>query len=155
MDDVPSALSYLADPDAALLTLLRLAESARDAGELPALAALGQTRAGAKLAVLLGASSALGDFLVRHPELLADFPEWDGRDPFTDLDPRRELLAAVGADPAAEAPVAALSGPAAVDAMRVAYRGRIATLASCYRCRNDSCGCAAGNLPAQQLPQSG
>ena len=100
--DVPAALSYLADPDAALLTLLRLAESARDAGELPGLAALGSTRAGAKLAVLLGASTALGDFLIRHPGLAADFTLWDGRDPFTESDPRRELLEAVGADTGAE-----------------------------------------------------
>ena len=73
IDDPPHALSYLADPDSGLLQLLRLAESARDAGVPVGLASLRDTVAGAKLGVLLGGSIALGDFLVRHPELAAGY----------------------------------------------------------------------------------
>lgn len=130
LEDVPKALSYLADPDAALLTLLRLTQSARDAGLESELAELSATTGGAKLAVLLGASSALGDFLVRHPELVVDFTDWDGKDPFSQADPRRELLEAVGADASATNPVATMTGTAAGDAMRVAYRRALARIAA-------------------------
>lgn len=130
IDDVPRALSYLADPDAALLTLVRLAESARDQGCLDRLAALAGTRAGAQLAVLVGASSALGDFLVRHPDVVSDFAEWADRDPFSETDARAELLRAVGADPASDLPVASLTGADAVDAMRIAYRRMLARIAA-------------------------
>lgn len=130
LEDVPKALSYLADPDAALLTILRLTEAARDAGLENQLADLVSTTGGAKLAVLLGASSALGDFLVRHPQLIEDFSQWDGRDPFSEADPRQELLEAVGANAAETSPVATLTGPAAVDAMRIAYRRALARIAA-------------------------
>jgi len=128
--DVPKALSYLADPDSGLLNLLRLAESARDRGCLPELVALKNTSAGAMLGMLLGASAALGDFLVRHPELVADAHLWD-RDAMPDASgARADLLRAVGADPEALAPVAALTGAAGVDAMRIAYRRALAAVAA-------------------------
>jgi glutamate-ammonia-ligase adenylyltransferase len=130
LEDVPKALSYLADPDAALLSLLRLAEAAKAAGHGDQLAQLGRTTGGAKLAVLLGASSALGDFLIRHPDLIADFAEWDGKDPFSESDPRRELLESVGADSSSTSPVATMTGTAAGDAMRVAYRRALARVAA-------------------------
>ena len=44
IDDVPKALSYLADPDGGLLNLLRLVESARDKGVLDALVSLAERR---------------------------------------------------------------------------------------------------------------
>ncbi len=130
VDDVPGALSYLADPDAALLTMLRLTSAARDAGCLETVTSLGRTRAGAKAAVVLGASSALGDFLVRHPRIAADFAQWDGRDVFEESDPRRELLIAVGADPDAPIPVATVVGGEGIDAMRIAYRRLLVRLAA-------------------------
>lgn len=122
IDDAPRALSYLADPDAGLLQLERIAEAAHEAGILDRLTALVGTEAGARLGMVLGGSVALGDFLVRHPEHVADFAEWPEDEPFTAIDPRAVLLEAVGADPASDAPVATLAGDDGVAAMRVAYR---------------------------------
>jgi glutamate-ammonia-ligase adenylyltransferase len=130
IDDPPHALSYLADPDAGLLQLLRLAESARDAGVLDALGALRESIAGGKFGVLLGGSIALGDFLIRHPEFVRDFSEWPADASFAEVDVRAALLEAVGADPASPSPVAALQGPDAVAAMRVAYRRALLRIAA-------------------------
>lgn len=130
IDDVPRALSYVADPDGSLLNLLRLVESARDRGLLEPLAALRGTTAGNMLGMLLGASSALGDFLVRHPDVALDAASW-----MHDLWPdtsgaRATLLNAVGADPDLAAPVAAVVGQAGVDAMRIAYRRALTEVAA-------------------------
>ena len=130
IDDAPKALSYLADPDTGLLNLLRLVESARDKGVLDDLAALRGTTAGNKLGMLLGASRALGDFLVRHPDVAVDAPSW-GQDIRPDASgARTTLLTAVGADPGSLAPVAAITGAAGVDAMRIAYRRELAEIAA-------------------------
>lgn len=130
IDDVPKALSYLADPDTGLLNLLRLAESARDKGLLDRLAALRGTTAGNKLGMLLGASRALGDFLVRHPDVAVDATSW-GQEIRPDASgARTTLLSAVGADPSSLAPVAAITGEAGVDAMRIAYRRELAEVAA-------------------------
>jgi glutamate-ammonia-ligase adenylyltransferase len=130
IDDVPRALSYLADPDTGLLNLLRLAESARDKDLLDDLAALRGTTAGNKLGMLLGASRALGDFLVRHPDIAVDAPSW-GQEIRPDASgARTTLLTAVGADPDSLAPIAAITGEAGVDAMRIAYRRELAEVAA-------------------------
>lgn len=130
IDDVPKALSYLADPDAGLLALLRLAESARDKGLLGQLVDIRHSKAGAMVGMLLGASSALGDFLARHPEVLADAPSWQADVPPDASGARAALLAAVGADPEADAPVATLTGQQGIDAMRVAYRRLLTAVAA-------------------------
>ncbi|PKQ18091.1 MAG: bifunctional glutamine-synthetase adenylyltransferase/deadenyltransferase [Actinobacteria bacterium HGW-Actinobacteria-8] len=130
IDDVPGALSYLADPDAGLLNLLRLAESAQRHGILDDLVSLKETRAGAALGMLLGASVAMGDFLVRHPQFAADARRWDTSLPPEATQARNELLAAVGANPDAAVPVATLMGEEAVGAMRVAYRRALANVAA-------------------------
>ena len=130
IEDPPHALSYLADPDSGLLQLLRLAESARDAGVLGSLAGLRDSLGGAKLGVLLGGSIALGDFLVRHPDLAGDVGAWPEHESFTHVDVRAALLAAVGADPLSASPVAAAHGPDAVAAMRVAYRRALLRIAA-------------------------
>jgi len=130
IDDVPKALSYLADPDGGLLNLLRLVESARDKGVLEPLAALRGTTAGNMLGMLLGASSALGDFLVRHPDVAIDASSW-GHDVQPDASgARATLLIAVGADPESTAPVASITGAPGVDAMRIAYRRELARVAA-------------------------
>ena len=130
IDDVPSALSYLADPDSGLLNLLRLSEAAQQRGVLDELVSLKETRAGATLAMLLGASVAIGDFLVRHPQYASDARRWNIGVPPEATEARNEMLAAVGADPATAVPVAALTGAKAVDAMRVAYRRALANVAA-------------------------
>ncbi|MEX0913686.1 MAG: bifunctional glutamine-synthetase adenylyltransferase/deadenyltransferase, partial [Demequina sp.] len=130
IDDPPHAMSYLADPETALLQLLRLAEAARDSGRMGDLVALKDSRAGAKLGLLLGGSVALGDFLVRHPEFVSDFATWDDEESFADVDVRAVLLEAVGADPRDTAPVATVSGADGVAAMRIAYRRQLVRVAA-------------------------
>ncbi|NKZ07643.1 bifunctional [glutamine synthetase] adenylyltransferase/[glutamine synthetase]-adenylyl-L-tyrosine phosphorylase [Actinomadura latina] len=123
-DELLDALGGTADPDLALDGLLRLLASAEEkgvAGELrAALAAEPGTRE--RLTAVLGVSAALGDHLARHPDhwrVLRDGPPPEG-------DPRAELLAAVGADPSADEPVA---GGDSLVALRVAYRRRLLALA--------------------------
>ncbi|NAZ75857.1 bifunctional [glutamine synthetase] adenylyltransferase/[glutamine synthetase]-adenylyl-L-tyrosine phosphorylase [Kineococcus sp. T13] len=139
------ALGRTADPDQALLGLVRWAESLtagldRDADPAQAQAAavaLDLLRAGdvaqvvgtrARLLAVLGGSLALADHLVRHPRhwtvLAAAVPPDPG-------ELRAELLAAVGADPADPVPVATTGrgGLPPADALRVAYRRRLVGLA--------------------------
>lgn len=149
------ALAPVADPDAALLALVRLAEAVAGRREEDvlrrALASGGDARA--RLLAVLGASVALGDELVRHPDVLADVLS-DGS-PFGVAPEavRAELLRAAGADPSAAVPVACgvvlgvpsagatssddvpdAAAPAdladATDAMRRAYRRRLARIAA-------------------------
>lgn len=127
-DDLLDALGGTADPDLALDGLLRLFEAADEhgvgGGLRDALRAEPGTRE--RLTAVLGVSAALGDHLVRRPghwEVLRD-----GRDGPAGS-PRHDLLAAVGADPAAAEPVASGCGPEALAALRVAYRRRLLALA--------------------------
>ncbi len=122
-------LSGAASPDDALLAMTRLAtvpEPYLDAVRTM-LTEPGTTRD--RLVAVLGASSALADHLVRHPEDLSALgePSPIGADTVA---VRAEMLAAVGADPDAPAPVAGLGGGAGVDAMRLAYRRRLLTIAA-------------------------
>nr|WP_083091744.1 bifunctional [glutamine synthetase] adenylyltransferase/[glutamine synthetase]-adenylyl-L-tyrosine phosphorylase [Rothia nasimurium] len=132
-------------PDIALPTLVRLIERA------PHIARLADRGAEAEsLYRLLGGSEALGEFLVRHPEhtdlLQATVQDFSAKDfppsllPETDdefLTPiaplntvyRTELLAAVGADPAAVTPQATTTGKEAYTALRTAYRRHLTELA--------------------------
>jgi glutamate-ammonia-ligase adenylyltransferase len=120
-DDLADALGEAADPDLALNGLTRLVE-ALPAADRPVLrAALGApdgTRE--RLLLVLGASAALGDHLARHPE------QW---------------RALAGAEPATTRPTAAalqsdllasVDGQrgAALDALRIAYRGKLLALAA-------------------------
>jgi glutamate-ammonia-ligase adenylyltransferase len=144
-DAVLRALGETADPDLALLQLARLA-GVRGAGErVAALLAAddgapeAETRT--RLLAVFGASSALGDEIVRRPELLAVLADDDrgvGADPAA---VRAELLRAVGADPDAAVPMAASgTGDApgwpdagartATDALRRAYRARLLRIAA-------------------------
>ena len=118
------SLGRCADPDTALGSLSRLlaADAAGDPKVLRATLAASQPLRGRLLGVL-GVSSALGDFLTRHPDAWHVLDEFEPEE----LTPepeylRRTLLAAVGADPADAEPRAGLTGAAAADALRVAYR---------------------------------
>ncbi|MCB2414014.1 bifunctional [glutamine synthetase] adenylyltransferase/[glutamine synthetase]-adenylyl-L-tyrosine phosphorylase [Demequina sp. TTPB684] len=130
IEDIPSALSYLAEPDVGLLNLLRLAESAQRHGVLDEFVSLKETRAGATLAMLLGASAAIGDFLVRHPQYVSDANDWDVSEAPQAAGARAKLLEAVGADADAPVPVATVTGDAGIDAMRIAYRRALAHVAA-------------------------
>ena len=131
-DGVVRALGETADPDLALLGLVRLMEALRsddrrsdEAGRLRAVLRGGGGVRDRLLAVL-GASTALGDQLARHPEHWLALESAAGP-PAGQV--RRRLLTAVGADPEAEVPVAGSPGPDAQDALRVAYRHHVLALA--------------------------
>ena len=125
-----AALAAAADPDLALAALARMP---RDTELLTALHQdAGLAR---RLALVLGASAALGDHLARHPEgwRLLRGPEPLACPSAEEL--RFALLTAVGADPGAPEPVAAAGGQAGPDtgpaaALRVAYRQRLLHLAA-------------------------
>ncbi len=129
----PSILAILgrtADPDLALSGLVRLADQVEDRSEL--LTAVADDEGTAmRLLCVLGASSALADHLVRHPEQWHELtdPTLGSTRPAA-WAVRAGLLEAVGADPSSAEPVATLEDPAAVDALRVEYRRVLLRLAS-------------------------
>jgi glutamate-ammonia-ligase adenylyltransferase len=84
-----------------------------------------------RLLAVLGASTALGDHLLRHPEQWMELapPELATTRP-TAFALREELLRAVVADPSAPQPVASLPDREAVDALRVSYRRLLVRLAA-------------------------
>lgn len=115
-------LAMAADPDQALMGLVRLAERA------PGVVALADdVMAHRPLFRLLGASEALGDFLARHPEHLGLVALQRDRDfiPAHAEDLRAELLLSVGADPEHAEPIASLGAEEATAALRSAYRAAL------------------------------
>ncbi|WP_062378371.1 bifunctional [glutamine synthetase] adenylyltransferase/[glutamine synthetase]-adenylyl-L-tyrosine phosphorylase [Demequina pelophila] len=130
LDEPVEFVSYLADPDAGVLQLLRLAESARESGRRDQLLAVLDSGRRHWLATVLGGSLALGDFLARHPEFVGDFLAWREDESFATVDVRAALLEAVGADPLADAPVAVTGGADGVARMRVAYRRALLRIAA-------------------------
>ncbi|WP_435769474.1 bifunctional [glutamine synthetase] adenylyltransferase/[glutamine synthetase]-adenylyl-L-tyrosine phosphorylase [Nocardioides sp. SYSU DS0651] len=123
-------LGGTADPDGALHGLCRLAEAVADRDELME-ALCSDEGTAMRLLSVLGASSALADHLVAHPEQwreLTDPTLGSTRPPAWAL--RAELMAAVGADPAADEPVATVDDLRAVDALRVEYRRLLLRLAA-------------------------
>jgi glutamate-ammonia-ligase adenylyltransferase len=155
LDLPPAALVGAADPDLALLTLARVAAAPAGAEGLAQLWPDG--RALAKLLAVAGGSAALGDHLVRHPEDLAVFAQPDrlavpdaAPGPVTGPEPterqsawRAAMLAAVGADPAADLPVAASPAP---EPLRLAYRRALLGVAA------EDLACVQ---PTQLFPQVG
>ena len=148
-ETVLAALGASADPDLALLQLVRLAESPDAQGRVAAVLAADEgspdALARTRLLAVLGASSALGDEVVRRPELLAVLAATDDPGETSPEVVRAELLRAVGADPDAAVPAAAPeSGPetgpgtgwpdaeaaTTTDAMRRAYRARLLRIAA-------------------------
>ena len=128
------------DPDAAALGLLRIVESAVTAQAEELLAVLrdpdGRHVLLQRLLTVAGASEALTDHVVRHPDsalalreeglLALDVPD-------TAAEALRDaLLEAVGADPDRQvaAPVAAITGEEGIDALRRAYRDVVLRLAA-------------------------
>jgi glutamate-ammonia-ligase adenylyltransferase len=136
--DLVRELGFTADPDLALLSLVRLVEGVEGSARLRLVERLGSrdTLRSALLAVV-GASEALANWLVAHPDdvdLLDLDEDTLAADP---RDVRAELLASVGADPNAPMPVAADRGAAGTDAMRRAYRRRLLRIAASDLTRED------------------
>ncbi|MEZ5115447.1 MAG: bifunctional [glutamine synthetase] adenylyltransferase/[glutamine synthetase]-adenylyl-L-tyrosine phosphorylase [Candidatus Nanopelagicales bacterium] len=135
-DEVLESLGSAADPDRALLLLLRVVEAATRSGAADEahamLAALRDDPAVRdRLLSVLGVSEALAEHLERHPDqwrVLADPEAMTGRRGRDEL--RAALLTAVGADPDDEAPVARGHGPEVLVDQRVAYRRALLALAA-------------------------
>ncbi|GAA3819957.1 bifunctional [glutamine synthetase] adenylyltransferase/[glutamine synthetase]-adenylyl-L-tyrosine phosphorylase [Cellulomonas soli] len=127
-------LAEVADPDQALLTLAKLAGAVGgpDAplGALLRDVLVSDGPARQRLLAVAGASVALGDTLVAHPENLHVIVDESPGTGVPVEQVRAELLVAVGADPDADVPVAALAGGAGTDAMRLAYRARLLRIAA-------------------------
>jgi glutamate-ammonia-ligase adenylyltransferase len=131
-DGLSDALSKVADPDLALLSLVRLMESLgrsdiegdRHGGELIAElrhASVGRDR----MLAVLGASSALGDHLVTHPG------QWRAVTEATRQSAelrRQDMVSAV--TPASTAGSAGSGRMSAEDALRVAYRSQLLGIAA-------------------------
>jgi glutamate-ammonia-ligase adenylyltransferase len=124
-----------ASPDTALQSLVRLLEKHP---ELRTLAAADPDTS-EPLYRVLGASEALGEFLIRHPEHLDAFNVRVSPEPVAaDADELRErLLRSVHADSRSTRPVAGLTGPEAYEALRTAYRRGVVDLAIKDLCAAD------------------
>lgn len=113
------ALARSADPDGALLGTVRLLESADDAGERAELTAglSGSDRARRRLVGVLGASTALTDHLVAHPE------HWRAAADAQPLEPAART----------ERMISAVRAPGDLepqDALRVEYRRQLVEIAA-------------------------
>ena len=120
-------LAHAASPDVALQLIVRLIEQHPEVARR----VTGDPADSETMFRLLGASEALGEFLLRAPENLdllyirpEDQPGAEQPDAL-----RRQLLESVGADPDAETPVATVTGQEAQKALRVAYRRGLARVA--------------------------
>ena len=119
-DELVAALAGAADPDLAVASLRRLIEAAPDRSRLAAATRTDESFR-ARLAAVLGASAALGEHLARHPEhwtALADDGAASSRPSRLGL--QQTLHSAVGS----------ATGRPAYDALRVAYRRQLLTLAA-------------------------
>ncbi|PWH05643.1 bifunctional glutamine-synthetase adenylyltransferase/deadenyltransferase [Brachybacterium endophyticum] len=129
------AIGRVADPDEAVLGLLRFAEASREAGrdrELEDLLGdIGRPDGpGERLIRVLGTSVALGDFLTRHPDRAVALEAGPDALTMDSADVRSRLLGAVGAVAGAEIPLASLSGREGRDALRIAYHERLLQIAA-------------------------
>ncbi len=129
-EDVVPLVAAAAAPDQAADHLADLVANADD-GDVLVEALLDDEPFARRLLLVLGASTALADHLLRHPHHwreLTDPTLAVTRSPAYHL--RAGLLRAVGADPTVPTPVATLEDEQAVDALRVEYRRQLLRLAA-------------------------
>ena len=134
-DRLFAGLQLAASPDTALQSLVRLIEKHPQLRDLAA----AEPETSEPMYRVLGASEALGEFLIRHPEHLEAFRVRASPEPLP-ADPQRlraTLLQSVGADPRAARPVAAATGVDAYAALRTAYRRGLVDLAVKDLCAAD------------------
>lgn len=130
--DVVADLGGAADPDQALLLLVRILEATDEAGVrrlTSALAADEDLRR--RFVEVIGMSEALGEFLERHPgewQVLADAEALAEAPSYTRM--RAALLEAVGARPDDPRPQAVGFDESVLDALRVGYRRLLLGIAS-------------------------
>lgn len=127
------ALSVADNPDLALQSLVRLLSAVPESyDKLRVLdPASGLWVSNEPMFRLLGASEAMAEFLIRHPEHLDVLDAAPSPEPVAvPAQPlRASLLRAVGADPASSMPTAGLEGTEARIALRTAYRRHLCELA--------------------------
>ena len=134
-DRLFAGLQMAANPDTALQSLVRLIEKHPDLRKLAA----ADPETSEPLYRVLGASEALGEFLIRHPEHLDAFEVTASPEPLQ-ADPeelRAALLKSVRADPRSARPVAGISGTEAYAGLRTAYRRGVVDLAVKDLCAAD------------------
>lgn len=134
-DKLFAGLQMAANPDTALQSLVRLIEKHPDLRGL----ASADPETSEPLYRVLGASEALGEFLIRHPEHLDAFEVRASPEP-RQADPgqlRAALLKSVRADPRSARPVAGLTGTEAYVSLRTAYRRGVVDLAVKDLCAAD------------------
>ncbi len=125
-DDLFAGLAAAGNPDLALQSFVRLLAVDREAVSVT----FSDEGRRIPLFRLLGASEALGEFLMRHPgHLDVVRPSPPTLPVVAPEDLRAALLRSVEADPAQDNPVAGLTGTAAHRALRVAYRRNLTDLA--------------------------
>ncbi|WP_347110730.1 bifunctional [glutamine synthetase] adenylyltransferase/[glutamine synthetase]-adenylyl-L-tyrosine phosphorylase [Paenarthrobacter sp. S56] len=126
-DALFAGLALAASPDTALQSLVRLIEKNPGLATLAA-ADLDKSE---PLYRLLGASEALGEFLLRRPENLDVFDAKVSPEPLpaSAEELRSLLLRSVKADPGSQRPLAGVTGLPAYTALRAAYRRGLAQLA--------------------------
>ncbi|MDJ0353463.1 bifunctional [glutamine synthetase] adenylyltransferase/[glutamine synthetase]-adenylyl-L-tyrosine phosphorylase [Pseudarthrobacter sp. PH31-O2] len=122
-----AGLQLAANPDTALQSLVRLIEKHHDLRRL-AVADLDRSE---PMYRVLGASEALGEFLIRHPEHLNAFDVKAGPEPREAETAvlRDRLLRSVRADPKSSRPVASVTGQEGYEALRTEYRRGLVELA--------------------------
>lgn len=126
-----AALSVADNPDLALQSLVRLLSAVPESRKLLTAvdADSGDTVSNVPLFRLLGASEALAEFLMRHPEHLDVVAPQRSSPTAAPEALRASLLTSVGADPAFNRPVADLSGTDARIALRSQYRRHLCEVA--------------------------
>lgn len=125
-DDLFAGLAVAANPDLALQSFVRLLSVSRTV----VLAVFSDESRRAPLFRLLGASEALGEFLMRHPQHLDAVRPGPAAPAVVTADTlRAALLRSVDADPAESNPVAGLHGLEAHGRLRTAYRRYLTELA--------------------------
>lgn len=130
-----AGLQMAANPDVALQSLVRLIEKYPALRELAA----ADPEVSEPLYRVLGASEALGEFLIRHPEHLVAFEVTASPEPLQ-ADPeqlRATLLSSVRADSRSSRPLAGITGSEAYAALRTAYRRGVVDLAVKDLCAAD------------------
>ncbi|HSL37239.1 MAG TPA: bifunctional glutamine-synthetase adenylyltransferase/deadenyltransferase, partial [Arthrobacter sp.] len=130
-----SGLQLAANPDTALQSLVRLIEKHPDLRKL----AVADPERSEPMYRVLGASEALGEFLIRHPEHLDVFEVTASPEPRAAdaAELRARLLRSVQADPKSARPVAALTGQEGYVALRTEYRRGLVELAVKDLCAAD------------------
>lgn len=125
--EIARMLGATADPDLAARLLADLAE--HDPELVPTL--LVDEATAPRLLGVLGASVALGEHLLRHPDQWRELADPGlAEDPLTPDQARNSLLRAIGADPGETNPRSTIPDADAVDRLRVEYRRLLLRLAA-------------------------